>query len=101
MIDAVFRSQPRWGPEPVSAVLAEIAEAHGLSPRRYRACLADPKALAAFDARVRAGALADHVTATPTFFVNGRKVGEGEISLEALAAAIAEAKVGRRSQPRE
>ena len=64
-----------------------------LSPQRYRACVTDPKALAALDARVRAGALADHVTATPTFFVNGRKVGEGEVSLEALAAAIAEVEV--------
>jgi protein-disulfide isomerase len=32
-----------------------------------------------------------HVNATPTFFINGKKVKEGEMSLAELDAAVAEA----------
>ena len=76
----------RWGSSPLNPPAA----ANGLGPRRQRACLTDPKALAVLDACVRAGAQA---AATPTLFVNGRKVGEGERSAAALAAAIAGAEL--------
>ena len=53
--------------------------------------LADEKAGEALKARVEKSARADKIQSTPTFFVNGKMVKEGEITLKELDAAIAAA----------
>jgi protein-disulfide isomerase len=92
VVDEVFRSQEKWSDEaPIKPIFLAIAKANGLSEAQFEACLSDPKAQAALNARVQKAVDAG-VESTPTFFVNGKKVGEGELSLEKLDAAIAAAR---------
>jgi protein-disulfide isomerase len=93
VVDEVFRSQPRWtqGDGDIRPIFLEIANNNGLSETQFDACLKNPDSLAALQSRVQAAVDAG-VNSTPTFFVNGKKVGEGEMSLEQLGAAIAAAR---------
>jgi protein-disulfide isomerase len=93
VVDEVFRSQPRWteGDGDIRPIFLEIAKNNGLTEPQFDACLSDQAGLAALQARVQT-AVSAGVNATPTFFINGKKVGEGEMTLEQLDAAIAEAK---------
>ena len=92
VVDEVFRSQARWTEDAnIKPIFLEIARNNGLTDAQFEACLTDPKGLAGLNARVKA-ALDAGVDSTPTFFVNGKKVGEGEMSLEQLDAAIAAAR---------
>lgn len=91
VVDAIFRSQPRWPVEPVRSVFLEIAKAHGLSEAEFEACIDDGAAVRALNERVRRGAVEYEVSSTPTFVINGRKVKEGVMSLAELDAAIAAA----------
>lgn len=92
VVDEVFRSQSRWteGAQ-IKPIFVEIAKNNGLSEAQLDACLQDKKAIEALDARVKAGQAAG-INATPTFFVNGKLVAEGEITMQKLDAAIAAAK---------
>ena len=67
------------------------AKAGGLTEQQFTQCLRDDEALTALNARVESAAKDDKITGTPTFVVNGKKVGEGEQTLAQLEAAIAEA----------
>jgi protein-disulfide isomerase len=93
VVDAVFRSQPRWtqGDGDIRPIFLEIAKNNGLSEAQFDACLTNQASLTALQSRVQAAVDAG-VNSTPTFFVNGKKVSEGEMTLEALDAAIAAAK---------
>ena len=51
----------------------------------------DETALKALNARVERAIKQDKITGTPAFFINGKSVGDGEISLAALEKAVAEA----------
>ncbi len=54
--------------------LQSIALSAGFTTEEYRACLSDPEGLEAVQARTEAAAEAG-VTGTPTFFINGDRVG--------------------------
>jgi protein-disulfide isomerase len=94
VVDQVFKSQAKWGDGDIKPVFLEIAKANGLTEDQFDACLSDQKGLAALQARVQAAVDAG-VDSTPTFFVNGKKIAAGEIGLDKLDAAIAEAKSGK------
>lgn len=70
--------------------LNKAGAAGGLSPAQIQACLGDKAALDALQARV-AKVVGEGVDGTPTFFVNGKKVHVGPMTLEQLDAAIAAA----------
>jgi protein-disulfide isomerase len=91
VVDEVFRSQPRWQSGSIKPILMEIGAANGLNEAQFNACLSDPKAQEALNARMKRAVEQDKVTGTPTIFVNGKEVGAGEISLQQLDAAIAAA----------
>jgi protein-disulfide isomerase len=93
VVDEVFRSQPRWaqGDGDIRPIFLEIAKNNGLTEAQFDACLTNQASLTALQGRVQAAVDAG-VNSTPTFFVNGKKVSEGEMTLEALDAAIAAAK---------
>jgi protein-disulfide isomerase len=95
VVDEVFRSQPRWNGD-LKPLFLEIAKNNGLTEAQFDKCLSDPAALEALNARVQRAVQAG-VNGTPTFFVNGAKVGEGEVTLEQLGAAIAEAKKAKKT----
>lgn len=90
VVDAVFKSQPRWGDGAIQPIFTAIAKANGLSEDQLKACVASEANQKALQGRVQAAVDAG-INSTPTFVING-KVYAGEMSLEQLDAAIAEAK---------
>lgn len=73
--------------------LLAIAQAAGMSEDQFNACLTDEKAAKSAE-RIEKQMKADKIEGTPTFIVNGKKVGGesgGEVTLAQLDAAIAEA----------
>jgi protein-disulfide isomerase len=91
VVDQVFKSQPRWGEGELKPIFIEIAKANGMTEAQLDACVEDKAGLQALHARIQA-AIDAGVDSTPTFVINGKKVHEGEMSLDDLDAAIAEAK---------
>lgn len=91
MVEALFRRQDEiFKAGELRTVLLDVAAASGLSEAQVMACVEDESARKALDARVES-ALAQGVNATPTFFIDGVKVAEGEMSLFDLDKAIATA----------
>lgn len=92
IIDQVFRSQPRWQTGQVKPIFVEIAKANGLTDAQFEACLIDEDAMVALEKRIEYATGVDHVTATPTFFINGAVIPNNHVpTLAELDAAIATA----------
>ena len=72
-------------------VLLRIGQSAGMTEDQFNKCVSDPDALKALNARVQRAVTEDKVSGTPTFFVNGKKVAEGEVTMAQLDAAIAAA----------
>lgn len=89
VIGRLMRDQPTLVRRPWDGLVA-VARDYGLSEAQLESCLDDPARGEALNARVEA-AFARGVSTTPTFFVNGRNVGSGELSLAQLETAIREA----------
>jgi len=93
VLDAIFKNQAEmFQTGDYRGVLLRIAQSAGMTEEQFNKCVADPEALKALNARVEKAQKEDKITGTPTLFVNGKKVGEGEVSLAQLDAAIAAAK---------
>ncbi len=92
VLDAIFRSQQEiFQTGDMRGVLLRVAQSAGLTEAQFNACITDEEALKALNARVDRAIKQDRITGTPAFFINGKSVGEGEISLAALEKAVAEA----------
>ena len=92
VVDAVFRAQPvMYQTGDYRGELLRIANSAGMSEQQFTQCIRDDEALKALNDRVEKAVNEDKVTGTPTFIVNGKKVGDGEMSMEQLDTAIAEA----------
>lgn len=92
VLDAIFRAQSTiYRTGDARGELLRIAKSAGLSEEQFNACVRDEKALTALNNRIERTAKELNVTGTPTFFVNGKKVSDGEVTLEVLDKAIAEA----------
>jgi protein-disulfide isomerase len=93
IVDQVFRSQARWQPGvQIAPIFLEIAKANGLTEEQFNACITDEKASAALEARLQYATETDHVTGTPTFFINGKLLeNDGVPTLPEMDAAIAKA----------
>jgi protein-disulfide isomerase len=93
VLDAIYKNQEEmFQTGDFRGVLLRIAQSAGMTEEQFNKCVADPDALKALNARVQHAIDVDKISATPTFFVNGKKVREGEMSLAQLEQAIAEAK---------
>jgi protein-disulfide isomerase len=86
VVDAIMRSQDQMGGEQTGyanarPVLLDIAKSVGLSEDQFNTCIADAKGIKALD-DANDQALKAGVDATPTFFVNGKKMElqKGDIS---------------------
>jgi protein-disulfide isomerase len=91
VLDAIYKNQAEmFQTGDFRGVLLRIAQSAGMTEDQFNKCVSDPEALKALNARVERSK-DDKITGTPTFFVNGKKVGEGEVPLAKLDAAIAEA----------
>ena len=87
MIDVLFKQQNSWaGVQDARSALLNIAKLAGFSQESFEACLTDQKLLDDVRA-VRAKGSDFGVTATPTFFINGKKY-SGAMSIEQMSAVI-------------
>ncbi len=89
VVDGIFDDQAKIEQNGADEMLS-VAKTAGLTEDRFKACLRDPAALQALEARANRYVTVDKITGTPTFVING-KVMEGEQSLASLDAAIAAA----------
>ena len=93
--DAVFRAQDQIyapGTEDVQPgvardILTKIAQEAGLSEDQMNKCFNDKTAIQALEDRVEKFSKKDNVEATPTFFINGKKL-EGYQTIAQLDAVI-------------
>lgn len=92
VIDALFRSQDEmYRTGDARGVLVRVAQSAGMTEEQFTACVSDEAANKALNARVQSAIQDKGISSTPTFFFNGRKVKEGEMTMEELDAAVAEA----------
>ena len=92
VLDSIYKNQNEmFQTGDFRGVLLRIAQSAGMTEDQFNKCVSDPEALKALNARVQHAINDDKISATPTFFVNGKKVGEGEMPLAQLDAAIAAA----------
>ena len=92
VLDAIFKNQAEmFQTGDVRGGLLRIAQSAGMTEDQFTKCVSDPEALKALQARHDKAVKEDKISGTPTFFVNGKKVGEGEVSLAQLEAAVAAA----------
>ncbi len=88
VIDALFRGQQEMGRTgDTRGTLLRIAQSAGMNEQQFTACLRDEAALVAVNERQEAGVAAG-ITGTPTFLVNGRTIGSGNLPLAQFSAAI-------------
>lgn len=92
VVDAIFHSQEQMfiSGDP-RATLLTVAKSAGMSEDQFNKCLSDEKAREALNSRVETAIRSDGVSSTPTFFINGKKVKEGAMTMAELDAAVAEA----------
>jgi protein-disulfide isomerase len=90
-LDAVFHAQAEiYSTGDLRGPLVRVAQSVGMNEEQFNACVSDEKALKALNDRVQTYISRDKIDSTPTFIINGKKL-EGEQTLAALDAAIAEA----------
>jgi protein-disulfide isomerase len=88
--DAIFQNQNDIYNDPQAGLL-KIAKANGIDEKTFTTCINDNKALQALNARVQDYVDNDHVSATPTFVINGAVMEPGYHTLSEIDAAIAAA----------
>jgi protein-disulfide isomerase len=95
VVDQVFRSQSRWTSGNIKPIFQEIAAANGVDEAKFNACILDQAGFQAINARAERAAEQDGVNATPTLFINGKRIETPQSPAELDAAIAAAAKGGR------
>ena len=96
VVDAIYRAQDQIETSgSPHAMLLTIARSAGLTDPQFEACITDETALKALEARWERYATQDKILGTPTFVINGKVYGKGEMTLPELDAAIADAQSGK------
>lgn len=92
VIDALFHSQEEmYRTGDARGTLLKVAQSAGMTEAQFNACVSDEKAATALSERVEKAIKQANISSTPTFFFNGKKVKEGEMTMEELDAAVAAA----------
>ena len=92
VIDALFHSQEEmFRTGDARGTLLKVAQSAGMTEAQFNACVSDEKAATALNARVEKAIKSANISSTPTFIFNGKKVKEGEMTMEELDAAVAAA----------
>ncbi len=95
VLDAIYHAQTSmFQSGDVRGTLLRIAESAGLTEAQFNTCINDDAALKALNDRVQVYQDRDHIDATPTFIINGKKY-DGEQTMAQLDAAIAAAQAGK------
>ena len=88
MVDALFKQQSNWAPvQDARTALLNIAKLAGFTQQSFEACLTNQELLNDVRAVRQRAANDFDVTATPTFFINGKKYA-GAMSIEEFSAII-------------
>jgi protein-disulfide isomerase len=92
VLDAIYQGQNQmFQSGDFRGGLLRIAQSAGMTEQQFNSCIGDEKARKALEARVEKHVREDKINSTPTFIVNGKNIGEGEMTLPQLDAAIAAA----------
>ena len=92
VIDALFRSQEElYATGDARGTLLKVAQSAGMTEQQFEACVGDEAANKALNDRVVKAQRDKGISSTPTFFVNGKKAKDGEMTMEELDAAVAAA----------
>ncbi len=87
IIHTYFRSQEKWlSSQDLRGAILEMAKPFGFTEQSFEACLSNQALFEGLE-NVRSRGAEFGVQATPTFFINGRKM-EGALSLDDLQKAI-------------
>lgn len=90
VIDALFRSQEEmFSTGDARGTLLKVAQSAGMTEAQFNTCVQDEAAANALNARIEKAQKDRNITSTPTFFINGKKLKEGEVTMEELEAAVA------------
>ncbi|HPA37613.1 MAG TPA: thioredoxin domain-containing protein [Phenylobacterium sp.] len=96
VLDAVFKAQAEmFQTGDIRGPLLRIAQSSGMTEAQFNACITDEAALKALNDRVEKASKEQKISGTPTFFINGKEVASGEVTLEQLDAAVAAASAGK------
>jgi protein-disulfide isomerase len=87
LVEALFAKQRDWLVNEPMAPLKAIAKKFGFTDRSFAQCLANQEALESLNTARDSAAQKLGIDATPTFFVNGKKL-VGDQSIEVLAKEI-------------
>ena len=86
MVDVLFKQQDAWARvQNPRAPLENISKLAGFTQESFEACLTNQKLLDDINAVRERGAAEFGVTATPTFFINGKKY-SGALTVEQMSA---------------
>lgn len=92
VVDAIFHSQAEmFQTGDIRGVMLRVAKSAGMSEQQFDTCVSDEKALNALNTRFETAARKDNISGTPTFFMNGKQIASGEVTIQQLEAAVAEA----------
>jgi len=92
VLDSVYKNQNEmFQTGDIRGVLLRIAQSTGMTEEEFNKCTGDEAQINALQSRVDKAVKEDGITATPTFFINGKKIAEGEITLAQIDEAFAEA----------
>ena len=89
--EAIYRSQQQMFTGQPHDVLLNIARAVGLTDAQFEACIKDEAAQNAINTRWQHYMSDDHINATPTFVINGKYYDHGEMTMQQIDQAVAEA----------
>ena len=89
--EAIYRSQAQIFNGQPHDVLLNIARSVGMTDAQFEACIKDETAQKALNDRWQRYMQDDHINATPTFVINGKFYDHGEMTMEELDKAVAEA----------
>jgi protein-disulfide isomerase len=96
VLDAVFHAQEEmFQSGDMRGPLLRVAQSAGMTEAQFNACITDEAALKALNERVEKAGRDEKITGTPTFIVNGKQVASGEVTLQQLDTAIAEASAAK------
>lgn len=88
MVEVLFKQQMQWAAAAdAEAPLLQIAKLAGFTQESFKACLTNQQLLDDLNATRERGEKEFGVTATPTFFINGKKY-VGALSIEQMSAVI-------------
>ena len=89
VIHALFRSQEEMARTgDYRTALLNVAKSAGMTEQQFQQCVSDEEKIVALQEGIEKNARADKVEGTPTFIVNGKTVGSGELPLAQFDAAI-------------